>query len=154
MRVNVNKTKLRNGKVVLVKDYSSNFPNLKSITNPSEVYLFARDFLELDKDTEEYIYMLCMNLKSKLICVFEVSHGTVDSSLISSREIFQKALLANAKMIVLIHNHPSGNSMPSNEDIDVTSKLLRAGNMIGIELADHIIIGSCNYYSLKDHGKI
>jgi DNA repair protein RadC len=92
-----------------------------------------------------------MNTKNKVIGVFEISHGNVNSSVLGTREVFQKALLANAVSIILMHNHPSGDPTPSRQDIEVTKKVAEAGNLIGIELLDHIIIGD-SYTSLKEKG--
>ena len=86
--------------------------------------------------------------------IFELSHGNVNSSIISVREMFQKALLANAVSIALIHNHPSGDATPSKADIDVTKRAVEAGKLIGVEVLDHIIIGNPGYTSLKERGNI
>ena len=92
--------------------------------------------------------MLCMNTKNRIIGVFEISHGTVNSSVVGAREIFQKALLANAVHIILMHNHPSGDPSPSFEDIAITEKLMEAGKIIGVEVLDHLVIGD-TYVSIK-----
>lgn len=96
--------------------------------------------------------MLCMNTKNVIHGVFELSHGNVNSSIFGVREIFQKALLANAVSIILIHNHPSGNPKPSVQDIESTKRAVEAGKLIGIEVLDHIIIGDNSYTSLKEKG--
>jgi DNA repair protein RadC len=72
---------------------------------------------------------------------------------LGAREVFQKALLANAVSIILMHNHPSGDPTPSRQDIEVTKKIADAGNLIGIELLDHIIVGD-SYTSLKEKGYV
>ena len=94
-----------------------------------------------------------MNNKLSLTSVFELSHGNVNSSILSVRETLQKALLANAVSIVVMHNHPSGDPTPSKEDIDVTKRLEEAGKLVGVQLLDHIIIGD-TYVSLKEKGYI
>ena len=98
--------------------------------------------------------MICMNTKNKIIGVFEISHGSVNSSIVSPREVFQKALLANAVSIIVMHNHPSGDSTPSREDIEVTRRLSEAGKIVGVELLDHIIVGDRVYCSLKEKGHL
>ena len=95
--------------------------------------------------------MICMNTKNKIIGVFEISHGSVNSSIVSPREVFQKALLANAVSIIVMHNHPSGDCTPSREDIEVTKRLVEAGKIVGVEVLDHIIVGD-RYSSLKEKG--
>ena len=72
--------------------------------------------------------------------------------MVGIREIFQKALLAKAVSIIVLHNHPSGNSQPSAEDINVTKRMVEAGKIIGVEVLDHLIIGDGEYTSLKEKG--
>ena len=86
-----------------------------------------------------------------LTSVFELSHGTVRMSVVSPREVFQKALLANAVGIVLLHNHPSGDPTPSKQDINVTKRLMEAGDIIGVNVLDHLVIGRPGYFSLKEN---
>lgn len=97
------------------------------------------------------MYMLCFNNKMILTSVFEISHGTVKMSVVSPREVFQKALLANAVAIVLLHNHPSGDCTPSKQDINVTKRLMEAGDIIGVNVLDHLVIGRPGYFSLKEN---
>lgn len=155
MRITKYKTKLaENGKAILTKELSVNYPNIKRVmSTPERVDRLAREFLELHEAAEEYVYMLCMNNKNVLTSIIEISHGTVNSSLVNPREVFQKALLANAVAIILLHNHPSGDPYPSQEDIKITKRLIEAGGVVGVELLDHLIIGR-SYYSLKAEGLI
>lgn len=154
MRITKYKTTLsEDGKAVLEKELSVNYPELdRKMNGPEKVVRLAKEFLHLDDQTEEYLYMICMNSKLELTSVFEISHGNVNSSIIGAREIFQKALLANAVSIILMHNHPSGDSTPSREDIEVTKRIVEAGRVVGIELVDHIIIGRPMFTSLKEKG--
>lgn len=155
MRVVKYKTKLVDGrKAVLEKDYSVNYPEMDSMMNsPEKVARLAKEFLHMHENTEEYMYMLCLNTKLRLTGIFEISHGNVNSSIVGTREVFQKALLGNAVSIILMHNHPSGDCTPSREDIAVTKKLVDAGRIVGVEVLDHIIIGS-SYTSLKEKGYV
>lgn len=155
MRVTKYKTKLTSDrKAVLEKDYSVNYPELDNMMNsPEKVARLAKGFLRMHEETEEYMYMLCLNTKLLLTGVFEVSHGNVNSSVVGVREVFQKALLGNAVSIILIHNHPSGDCTPSREDITITKRLVEAGKIVGVEVLDHIIIGQ-QYCSLKEKGYI
>lgn len=154
MRVVKYKTKLVDGrKAVLDKDYSVNYPEMDNMFNsPSMVAKLATDFLRIHEETDEYMYMLCLNTKLRLNGVFEISHGNVNSSICGTREIFQKALLGNAVSIILVHNHPSGDCSPSREDIEVTKKLKEAGKIVGVEVLDHIVIGRGCYCSLREKG--
>lgn len=155
MRITKYKTKLTSGrKAVLEKDYSVNYPEMDNQMNsPEKVAKLAKDFLRMHEETEEYMYMLCLNTKLMLTGIFEISHGNVNSSVVGVREVFQKALLGNAVSIILIHNHPSGDCTPSREDIKITERLVESGKIIGVEILDHIIIGQ-SYCSLKEKGYV
>ena len=98
--------------------------------------------------------MLCLNTKNVITSVFELSHGNVNSSTFSVREIFQKALLANAVAVIFIHNHPSGDHTPSREDVEETKRAVEAGKLLGVQVLDHIVIGDLFYSSLKEKGYI
>lgn len=140
-----------NGCVELKTEYCINAPSVcRRMNTVKNVYSFAVDFLNLNKEPEEYVYMLCLNGHMDLLSIFEISHGTVNCSVVSSREVFQKALLANAVYIILIHNHPSGSPYPSDNDIALTNQLKESGHMMNIELVDHIIVGGNAYVSLKE----
>lgn len=147
------KTKLtENKRVELDKEVSMNCPDLVSvIRSPEDAAMVSKGFMRIHENPEEYMYMICMNTKNRIIGVFEISHGTVSSSIVGTREIFQKALLANAVSIILIHNHPSGDPTPSREDIEVTRRITEAGRILGVEVLDHIVIGD-QYVSLKEKG--
>lgn len=153
MRVVKYKTKLTTDrKAVLAKDYSVNYPEMDNRMNsPETVVKLAKGFLRMHEETEEHMYMLCLNTKLMLTGIFEISHGNVNSSIVGTREVFQKALLGNAVSIIVMHNHPSGDCSPSREDINVTKRLVEAGNIVGIQVLDHLIIGD-SYCSLKEKG--
>lgn len=148
-------TKLtENKRVVLEKEVSMNYPSLSyKIMSPGDAAVIGKEFMRIHEKPEEYMYMICMNTKNKVIGVFEISHGTVNASLVTPREVFQKALLANATSIIVMHNHPSGEITASREDIEVTKRLVEAGKIVGIEVLDHIIIGD-RYSSLKEAGHL
>lgn len=156
MRIVKYKTRLtEDQKAVLEKECSVNCPEVdRKMNSPEKVVGLAKHYLRLHEQTEEYLYMICMDTKLNMISVFELSHGNVNSSIFSVREIFQKALLANAVSIIVIHNHPSGDPEPSYEDIQVTKRLVEAGRIIGVQVLDHIIIGRPGYYSLKEKGHV
>jgi DNA repair protein RadC len=155
MRITKYKTRLTNdGKAVLEKDLCVNYPEMDRFMNsPNKLVQLAKDYLRMHEETEEYMYMVCLNTKLVMTGIFEISHGNVNSSVVGVREVFQKALLANAVNIVLMHNHPSGNCTPSREDINITKRLVEAGHIVGVEVLDHIIIGQ-GYCSLKEKGYV
>ncbi len=103
---------------------------------------------------KEYVYILMFDSKHKLLKDVRLSEGTVNSSLLSPREVFTTALKFEAVYIVLVHNHPSGDPSPSRQDIEITDRVSSAGRMIGIELSDHIILGNNCYVSLAERGII
>lgn len=147
------KTRLtENKRVELEKEVTKNCPDLSyAIKSPEDVAIVGRDFMRIHEEPEEYMYMICMNTKNRIIGVFEVSHGTVNASLVTPREVFQKALLANAVSIILMHNHPSGDCTASHQDVEITKRLVEAGKIVGVEVLDHIIVGD-QYSSLKEKG--
>lgn len=155
MRVTKYKTRLTvDRKAVLEKDYSVNYPELDNMMNsPEKIVKLAKGFLRMHEETEEYMYMICLNTKLMMTGLFEISHGNVNSSVVGTREVFQKALLGNAVSIILMHNHPSGDCTPSIQDIEVTKRLVEAGKIIGVEVLDHIIIGK-HYCSLREKGHL
>ena len=106
----------------------------------------------------ENFQVVLLNTRRKLIRVDNISHGTLDTILVHPREVFKSAIAANAAAIVLVHNHPSGDPTPSESDIKVTRDLIRAGQLLKIEVLDHVIIGratperSRDYVSLRELG--
>lgn len=154
MKVVKYKTKLtEKQRVVLEKEVSVYCPDVdRKMNSPEKIVTLAREYLRMHELPEEYMYMVCMNTKLDMIGVFEISHGNVNSSIVGTREVFQKALLANAVSIAMIHNHPSGDPKPSREDVEVTKRLVEGGNILGIQVLDHIIIGRPEYSSLKEKG--
>ena len=103
------------------------------------------------KEVEEFI-MLALNNKSALLDEYVISKGTVNASFASPREIFIQALRVKAVNIIIMHNHPSGDPTPSRNDIISTNNIKLAGDIIGIKLIDHIIIGDNDYVSFKEKG--
>lgn len=125
--------------------------NIRKINSPLDALALGKQFLE-DADREELI-ACCMDAKNQPISINVVSVGSLNSSIVHPREVFKVAILSNAASILVFHNHPSGDISPSTDDINVTNRLKEAGKIIGIELLDHIIIGSENKYcSLKEKG--
>lgn len=108
----------------------------------------------LNDKKQEYFYCIYLNNKKKVIKEKLIFLGTINYSLVHPREIFKEACLCSATSILCIHNHPSGNPMPSRDDIEITNKLIEVGKIIGIPLDDHIIIGKDSYYSFFESGEI
>ena len=99
---------------------------------------------------KEILKLIMVNTKNVVIAIKTVSIGSLNSSIVHPREIFKEAIRESSASIIICHNHPSGDPSPSNEDINITSRLKECGNILGIELLDHIIIGNRKYVSLKE----
>lgn len=113
----------------------------------------AAYFMErLRYESEEQVWAAAFDSKFSLLAEKMLSCGISNSSLITPREIFRFAIEQRAVSIILVHNHPSGDPTPSMEDIDLTKQVSKAGEIVGIALADHIIIGDNRYYSMKEYG--
>ena len=108
----------------------------------------------LQDEPTEVFAMLCLTTKHRVIAYHEVSRGQLDSTIVHPREVFKVAVLANAAAIVVCHCHPSGDPAPSTEDLSVTRRLAAAGQIMGITVLDHIIIGDGRYYSFKESGHV
>lgn len=106
---------------------------------------------EIDRDREHMI-MVALDTRDKIKLIEIVSMGTLNASLVHARELYIRAILSRAASIIIMHNHPSNDCDPSDEDIAVTTKLQAAGNVIGIKLRDHIIFCPNSFVSLKGHG--
>lgn len=132
----------------MIKDKSFLFKT-RVIKSPSDMYNLTKEFLE-NADRESFI-VVCLNTKNEPINVSTVSTGTLNSSLIHPREVFKVAVLSNANSIICAHNHPSGSIAPSKEDKGITYKIKESGEILGIKLLDHIIVGNDNFYSFKQN---
>ncbi len=107
---------------------------------------------QLRHEEQEKVVLLCLDNKAQMISQSILTVGTVNASLISPREVFRQALKMQAVYIMILHNHPSGDPKPSKQDLDITTRLIKTGEMIDIPLLDHIIIGDKRYTSLKESG--
>lgn len=134
---------------VLVKEKSCNYVTENS-NSPEAITDMINTIYRVNRQAEEHLYMVAFNTKNKVLGVFELSHGTVNSSICNPRDIFIKALLCGASTIALAHNHPSKDTTPSSDDILVYKRVCEAGKMIGIELLDNIVIGD-GFYSFKQN---
>lgn len=139
-----------NMEIQLVKERSCNYIGMETLSNPASIHRMLCDVFQHDKQTEEYLYLICVNAATKPTGIFEISHGTVNQALCSPREIFQKALLCNATGIFLAHNHPSGSTTPSKEDLEMYRRIKSACDLMNIPIYDNIIIGN-GYYSFVEN---
>lgn len=117
-------------------------------TSPEQVF---DTFSFLRRETKEYFFAIHLDGKNRICCVDEVSVGSLNQSVVHPREVFKTALLSSAAALILVHNHPTGDPSPSREDIEITRRLKEAGEIIGVKLLDHIIIGD-SYLSFVSQG--
>ena len=125
--------------------------NKKMTTSRAFVDYFAPFMKNLRK---EMVKVALLNSKLHIVKDIVVSEGSVDASIVHPREVMIPAIRESATKIVLIHNHPSGDPTPSPADIEITHRVYKAGEIIGIKLLDHIIIGGTEFYSFADEGMI
>lgn len=117
------------------------------ISSSDDVYrLMKNKFIDTKK---EHFYAILLDTKNVIISKELISTGDLNSSIVNPRECFIKAVRKSAKSVIFVHNHPSGNTKPSQSDIEITSRLREAGRILDIEMLDHIIIGLDEYYSFR-----
>lgn len=141
-------------KLELIKEESHKYEVDTRISKPQDLVDVLNLVCRINNNTEEVMLLLTLNTKNVITGWFEVSRGSIDTSIVHPREIFKRALTNNATSIVVAHNHPSGDPNPSKEDINITNRLKECGKLLGINLIDHIIIGDEKYVSLKEKGII
>ncbi len=146
----------RRDRIIITKEFTKIYPTLTSILCPENIAKIMNDVFEMDKQVEEYVYLVCLDNSDKPIFFFEISHGTCDASLIGIWEILVRALLCDATNILVIHNHPGGFVKPSDKDVTATEQIRDACEGIGVNLLDHIILAGKDYYSILKNkcGKI
>lgn len=124
----------------------------ESISSPKDIVRLSSDMEHLD---QEVFRLYCLNTKNKVIKTINLFKGGINVAVVDVRIVFKEALKCNATQIVAVHNHPSGNPEASSEDKMITDRIRKSGDIMGIKLLDHVIIGSNNsYISLKEKGII
>ena len=132
-----------------LEDYSES-GNKPLVKTPDDVAGVVRSRLRGKK--KEHFLALLLDTRSQLIRVSEISTGSLDTSIVHPREVFKEAISASAASVIFAHNHPSGEPEASEDDIELTKRLAKAGEIVGIDVLDHIIIGDKKYLSLKREG--
>ena len=107
---------------------------------------------ELRNSDREKFICIHFSINNKIISYEVVSMGSLTSSIVHPREVFKAAILANAASVLFMHNHPSGNTEPSIDDIEITNRLCKAGSILGINILDHLIIAGNDYLSFRQKG--
>ena len=157
MRITTYTTRIKDNLNVLVKERAYNYKTENSHLDSAEkIAKMMCDVFELHLLAEEYVYLLALDTKCRVLGIFEVGHGTVNACLLHTREIMIRNVLCGASAFIVAHNHPSGELSASSDDVSTTKKLYEAGELMGIHLLDHIIIGREDekeaYYSMAEHG--
>lgn len=130
------------------EEVANYLPPSNRFTSPLQIFQM---FSFLNQETKEYFLTLHLDGKNRIVCMEEVSVGSLNQSIVHPREVFKTALLSSAAAIVLIHNHPSGDPSPSREDREITRRLKEGGDLLGIRVLDHIIVGD-SYLSFVEQG--
>ena len=135
----------------LGKRISSMTPETRPVIKSPEhvAQLVMEDLRNLDRET---FHIVCLNTKNQVVKTEMISKGSLNSSLVHPREVFKTAISRSAAAVILVHNHPSGDPSPSPEDLKITRRLVEVGELVGIEVLDHLIIGQQSYISLKEKG--
>jgi DNA repair protein RadC len=120
------------------------------IRSPKDVFTLLESDLRYEQ--KEHFICLFLNTKNRLIFKEVISIGSLNAAIVHPREVFHAAIRRCSASIICAHNHPSGDPEPSIEDVNLTKRLIAAGEIIGIEVLDHVIIGGNRFYSLKEHG--
>ncbi|MED1876727.1 JAB domain-containing protein [Brevibacillus borstelensis] len=137
-------------RIQMVKEACLLYPARRVRMARNVVELFLEFLQETDRET---FFLMCLNCKNDPTALHTVSVGSLNASIVHPREVFKTAILSNSASVIVAHNHPSGYPTPSREDIQVTKTLQQAGELLGIPVLDHIIVGSEGaYYSLKEKG--
>lgn len=122
------------------------------ITRAENVYSILRE--EAEGWDREHFLVLGLDGKGRVLALHEVSVGTLTASLVHPREVMKMLVLLNAASFIVVHNHPSGDPTPSPEDDALTKRLRDAGELLGIRLLDHVVLGAGRYYSMVEAGRI
>lgn len=123
---------------------------IKVIRSPEDAACLLMD--EMKNLDREHFKVILLDSKNSVISIETVSIGTVNASIVHPREVLKPALMKSATSLILVHNHPTGHTSPSREDILLTRRFEKCGRILGIEIVDHIIIGDGSYESLKEGG--
>lgn len=122
------------------------------LTCAQDIDVLMREFYGIQRMADEYAYMIAVNGGNLVTGIFQISHGSSDKSLLIPRALFVRLLLCGAVHFFLVHNHPSGNLIPSEGDIKTTNRIKECADLMGIDLLDHVIIAKENYSSFQELG--
>ena len=138
-----------NGTPYLIEKMSKDTDLIHTLSDPQNICTMMCMLWQANRLPEEHVWVIGVDAKAKPVGVFEISIGDTTKSAISIPSIFRNLLLTNVYAFFLVHNHPSGDIDPSEDDIKLTKRIEKAGKTLGLQLLDHVIIGTDQYLSMK-----
>ncbi|OME80086.1 DNA repair protein RadC [Paenibacillus sp. FSL A5-0031] len=120
------------------------------IRKPQDAFQIAKDFF--GSEDREHCILICLDTKNKVNAIQTIGIGSLNAAIVHPREVFKVAILSNSASIIFAHNHPSSDCSPSQQDCEITERIKQAGEIIGIELLDSVIVSEENYFSMKEQG--
>ena len=136
----------------LVKEQAVEYEPTK-IVKSDDVFELMKALKVVERDVEQF-WTICLDSKNNVCGIFLISQGGTNGATVKSKEVYKRALMVNAINVIFSHNHPSGDTTPSGADIILTKALVSAGDLLGIEVLDHVIVSDMGYYSLKKNNYI
>ncbi len=133
-------------KIQMVKDKDFNY-NSKIIRTQQDIVKYINEIEQLDKASEENIFLICLNTKNQIVAYTQLAKGSISSCNLDMKSVFKMILLSNSSKFILVHNHPSGNAQPSNEDYIITNRVLELSKLMDVQFLDHIVIGDNSFIS-------
>lgn len=151
------KTVIKRYRLEMIQESAKRYEcECKGVSSPRQAAEAFEEVFHMTRLTEEFLGLFCLDTKNNVIGAHVVAQGAINKAIIHPREVFKRAILNNSARIMICHNHPSGDCSPSVNDEAVTKRLEEAGELLGIDLIDHLIIGHENgemtYCSLKEQG--
>jgi DNA repair protein RadC len=137
--------------VLVLKEEYKGYETRPMANSPESVYKLLAPMCPPDR---EVFFLLSLNTKNGVTAIRTISIGSLNANIVHPREVYRAALLDMSARIIVAHNHPSGDPTPSREDIEITKKLVESGNILGVPLLDHVIIGDGRHFSMKEAGHI
>jgi DNA repair protein RadC len=135
----------------LVREGLAEYISSTRYTSASQIYEL---FSDLRNEPKEHFIALHLDGKNRIVCFDRVSVGSLNQSIVHPREVYKSAILSSAAAIILVHNHPTGDPTPSQEDIAITKRLCEVGDLVGIRILDHVIVGDGQYLSFAERGML
>jgi len=133
----------------VVRESMPSYITTNRFTSPRQIYEL---FSDLVQESKEHFMALHLDGKNRIVCFDRVSVGSLNQSIVHPREVFKSAILSSAAALILVHNHPTGDPTPSAEDLAITRRLSEVGDLVGIRVLDHVIVGDGEYLSFAERG--